>query len=455
MAIDFADIDGNGTLDLFWGDLFNRSLYFLENRGTPTAPQFVLTDSTYPKPNPVLTDGFNMPQLVDIDGDGDLDLFVNVLFGTTTSDNFHFYRNIGTVQAPRFVRETTRFVSTLDVGAASSPVFADLDGDGDLDLVIGSEDGKLVLYERTGPAALEHKTDRLIDLSGLFNVSPAFGDIDGDGKPDLILGDANGRVRLYRGPAFSAEDTTFPLRGVVFGQNAAPALADIAGRGLLDLFVGTGGGRIHHYRNVGTTAQPSFVFETNAFAGIHAGDDAKPTFVDFDGDGRLDLVVGSHDSSVMFFRNAGGSPPAFVRVPNAFAGQILFARTAPAFADLDGDGDPDMLLGNYKGGLYFYRNERIATAVPASLPTSFWLGQNYPNPFNPSTTIEYRTGSDRHIELKVFDVFGREIATLVNQFHLAGHYRVRWKAQAVASGVYFYRLAAGDDVETRRMLLLR
>jgi hypothetical protein len=455
MAIDFADVDASGTLDLFWGDFFNTSLYVLENRGTPTNPQLVLTDSTYPKPNPVMTSGFNMPQLVDIDGDGDFDLFIGVLSGFTTAENFLFYRNHGTPQSPQFVLETSSFLPTVDVGAASSPVFVDIDGDGDLDLVIGTEEGKLVHFERTGKFTFEHQTDRLVDLSGLFNVSPTFGDLDGDGHLDLIVGDANGRLRLFRGPDFAEEDTTFSLRSVSFGQNAAPALVDLRSVGLLDLVVGTGGGQIIHYHNIGTDTSSRFALPANTFESIDVGDDAKPTFIDLDGDDRLDLVVGSRDSSVFLFRNDGGSRPAFTRLPNAFAGQLRFSRTAPAFADLDEDGDTDLLLGTYKGGLYFYRNDRMVSSVEERSIPSFRLEQNYPNPFNPSTRIRFMLHEGGFVTLRVFDVLGRELSRLVDEERRSGTYEVTWDAIGFASGMYFYRLTAGEFVQTRAMMLIR
>jgi len=92
---------------------------------------------------------------------------------------------------------------------------------------------------------------------------------------------------------------------------------------------------------------------------------------------------------------------------------------------------------------------------PQSIPISFALHQSYPNPFNPSTTIRYDLPIATHVSLKVYNVFGQEVATLVNETKSAGRYAVDWNATGVASGVYFYRLQAGDFVETRKLLLLR
>ncbi|MGH7602244.1 MAG: T9SS type A sorting domain-containing protein, partial [bacterium] len=88
-------------------------------------------------------------------------------------------------------------------------------------------------------------------------------------------------------------------------------------------------------------------------------------------------------------------------------------------------------------------------------PVSFELMQNYPNPFNPATSIEFSIASDQFVSLKVYDVLGNEVATLVNEKKPAGFYRVSFDAKGLASGVYFYRLQAGNFAATRKLLLVR
>ncbi len=88
-------------------------------------------------------------------------------------------------------------------------------------------------------------------------------------------------------------------------------------------------------------------------------------------------------------------------------------------------------------------------------PTSFQLSQNYPNPFNPTTSMQYSIGSGQFVTLKVYDVLGREVVTLVNEEKPAGEYEVEFKASKLPSGIYFYRLKAGNFVETKKMILLR
>lgn len=458
MGLGFGDVDGDGDQDLVWGDFFNRSLYFLRNNGTPTGPQFVLTDSTWPKEDTVLTDGFNMPQLADLDNDGKIDLLVGVLYPSFSLNNLRYYRNAGTAQDHQFVLETMNLIPMLDVGSASSPTFADIGRNGTLDLIVGSEDRKLVLYILlSSDQKYFHYTDYFTGPKNLFNVSPAIADFNNNYRLDLLLGDANGRLRWFEESLVFVEDTTFSLRSFSFGQNASPAFADIDGNGLLDLFVGTGGGRIHFFRNTGTATNPVFFHESDFFLFIDVGDDAKPVFADLDNDGDPDLVVGARDGTLSYWRN-DGTPSAFSFVPinDFFAGINAGARAAPAFADIDGDGDLDLFLGNTKGGLYFYYNDRIVSGVEqVAGPVSFNLYQNYPNPFNPVTSIEIRIVKEDRVNLAVFDLRGRQVAVLANDVMAPGVHRISWDATGLTSGVYFYRLRAGTFVESKKMILIR
>ncbi|RPI61315.1 MAG: T9SS C-terminal target domain-containing protein, partial [Ignavibacteriales bacterium] len=94
-----------------------------------------------------------------------------------------------------------------------------------------------------------------------------------------------------------------------------------------------------------------------------------------------------------------------------------------------------------------------------SIPSEYKLEQNYPNPFNPITVISYQLPKVGNVTLKVFDVLGKEVATLVNEFRSAGSYEVEFNPESSiknpASGIYFYQLKAGEFVETKKMLLLK
>ena len=88
-------------------------------------------------------------------------------------------------------------------------------------------------------------------------------------------------------------------------------------------------------------------------------------------------------------------------------------------------------------------------------PAQFELGQNYPNPFNPATTISFSLPKPNHVRLKIFDVRGRDVASLIDEVMNAGTHSVRWHANNSASGVYFYALKSGSFQQTRKMTLLQ
>ncbi|MFQ3607894.1 MAG: 5'-nucleotidase C-terminal domain-containing protein [Chloroherpetonaceae bacterium] len=118
-----------------------------------------------------------------------------------------------------------------------------------------------------------------------------------------------------------------------------------------------------------------------------------------------------------------------------------------------------------QNGKFYYRLKQVdfdgtvnysnIVEVVKEKPTTFELAQNYPNPFNPATTINYQLPTSALVTLKVYDVVGREVATLVNARQEAGRYDVRFNGSSLSSGVYFYRLQAGSFVETKKMMLVK
>ena len=115
--------------------------------------------------------------------------------------------------------------------------------------------------------------------------------------------------------------------------------------------------------------------------------------------------------------------------------------------------DPNSQVTDAKGTILSGINLEIP-AVDASIPTVFALGQNYPNPFNPSTTIAFSLPQSSNVSLKVINILGQEVATLLNGFQKAGNHTVRFDAGKLSSGVYLYRLQADNFVQTKKLVLL-
>jgi hypothetical protein len=152
------------------------------------------------------------------------------------------------------------------------------------------------------------------------------------------------------------------------------------------------------------------------------------------------------------------------KAPSGDSVSFQFSYTAPGAVGADtifANGNSVNLSGDNSGDQWnFAPRKRIVTRALAAvtdlaLPLSAELYQNYPNPFNPSTLIRYQLPEAGSVSIKLFDLTGREIATLVNDSKPAGSHEVRVDAGKLASGVYLYRLEAGAFVETRKMTLLR
>jgi hypothetical protein len=108
------------------------------------------------------------------------------------------------------------------------------------------------------------------------------------------------------------------------------------------------------------------------------------------------------------------------------------------------------------GGIVMYNGSLIGiTNNQNEIPSNYALKQNYPNPFNPTTTIRFSLPKSGVVSLKVYNILGKEVATLVNGNLNPGTYNINWDANGYASGVYFYRLQTGNFVETKKMILLK
>ncbi len=269
------------------------------------------------------------PTFVDLDSDSDLDLIIGAGNG-----NLYYYENTGTRSQPNFTAPAVSAnpLGGVNVDSDSAPTFADLDDDGDLDLIVGAGNGNLYYYENTGTrsqpnfTALAGTANPLSDVSvGYEDIVPTFADLDDDGDLDLVMGEYYGGLYYYENigtrsqPDFTRTDVINPLYSIyVAGTHHVPVFVDLDDDGDLDLVVGKHDGDLLYYENMGTSSQPDFTERTgdaNPMNGIDKGDHSTPAFADLDDDGDLDLVMGEGefpdelpdpmDDRLLYYENTG------------------------------------------------------------------------------------------------------------------------------------------------------
>jgi len=471
-SIYFSDNDGDNDLDLYWGDFFGSSIYFLKNNGTPQDPNIVLSDSSYPHPAPWHSLGYNMPRLYDIDNDGKKDLFASVLYGSQTKNNFVYYKNNGPVNAPQFSKITENYITSIDAASNSFPAFTDIDNDGDYDLYIGSDHATILFYRNTGSQnnpSFELVTDSLPIIFTSFNYAPCFGDLNNDGKKDMLLGAYDGKIRYLlntgtiQNPVFSIQQIQFDTVDV--GQSSTPQLVDIDNDGDFDLFVGNWNGRISYYVNTGSSSNFEFNPVSSFYLNIDVGDESNLWFTDIDSDKDYDMFIGRRDGKISYYKNDGNlSSPNFNLITDNYANINIGSNSVPSLIDINADTDKDLYVGNIKGGIFYFENMDIIGIknISNEIPQNFKLFQNYPNPFNPSTKIRYEIPYASNVFLTIFDLLGRQVAVIVEQKQNPGVYEAEWNAAGFASGVYYYILKvrqAGSSIvdfrDSKKLILIK
>jgi len=429
-----ADLDGDGDNDLavanMGAGLNNISVINNNGDGTFQTP----VDYGY-------VNGPNSIFAADLDGDSDYDLAV----GNSLYDSVSVFINDG--------NGTFQHVFKLGSGQASSPssIFAaDLDGDNDNDLIaVSTFYNSVMVHINNGDGTFQ----TVVYYGGLYSPQVVFAtDLDGDSDNDLaVTSPAIDAISILKN---NGNGTFLPAVHYAVGDYPTSVIAiDLDGDSDNDLAVTNQfSGTVSVLFNEGDS---TFQEAVNYYGGHWPN---SIITADFDMDGANDLAG---------INPAFGQPNIPILLNNGdstFQDSIFYTAgdepSSVCAADLDGDSDIDLAVANNGGeDVSIIMNLTIPSGtdnyMEIYLPENFYLYQNYPNPFNPSTTIEFTLPKSEFVELKVYNILGKEVSTLVSNKLNQGNHTYTFDGKNLASGIYYYHLTAGDFREVKKMILLR
>ena len=443
------DYDGSGVKDLILGDVAYPSLNLLLNGGTSVNSNslMVSADPNFPaNSTPISMQLFPAAYWVDVDFDGKKDLLVapNAKNVSENETSLLKYKNSSTNTNPNFIYETKSFLQQdmIEHGTGSIPVLVDIDNDGLEDLFVAnffaykpslSKESRIAYYKNTG--TINNPIFNFID-SDFLNLSqsnlglrmvPAFGDLDNDGKKDMILGLENGSVSYYKNTstgsflAFASpiQNVTDNLGQIInIGQYAAPQLFDLNSDGKLDLIIGKKTGEIVYYENSGTTIAPIFELKNPILGGVDVSTTvspdgfATPHFFSY-----LDtnyLLVGSLSGASYFYKGIDdhlATDSTFELVSPDFLGQMknVGAYSACAIGDIDNDNKLDLFIGQDLGGLFHLEHDSSSSIGLEEANLNEPKVQIYPNPTNGKFVVEL-LNLEPNFQLEIYSTLGSKLS---------------------------------------------
>jgi hypothetical protein len=337
--------------------------------------------------------------------------------------------------------------------------------------------GKIHFLENTGTPndpSFEYLDSSFFNIEKDLSTAPAFGDLDGDGDNDLLVGLFSGEIDLYlnsgtpSSPVFTASELLRDINGNIIDAviSSVPFLIDIDNDFDLDLVIGGFSGKFELYLNVGSPQDYSFQKDASYFSAgttpLDIGDQSTPFLFDYDNNGSLDLFSGSRDGKLYYFKNEGSNQsPVWNQITDLFIDENFGGYSAPHFVDIDDDSDNDLLLGNVKGGLYLYLNSELSIVADWEIKSvdNFTL-DSYPNPFNPDVNIMLSTSTGKRITVDIFNILGEKVKSLFNGFISAGVKTIQWNGRNDAglelpSGTYLVLASSENQNQAIKISFLK
>ena len=469
------DADGDKDIDLVLGDISCDSVEFYRNAGSLTYSHIDSISKKYPAQHVASFKQFPCTYFLDVDNDNKRDLIASP--NITNSENYQSvwqYKNMGQDSFPdfQFVKKNFMQEGMIELGEGAYPAVFDYEGDGDLDLLVGnfgyytppsSYSSKLALYLNTGTPShpqFQLSTRDFQNLSAVTTVSkaPALADFDNDGDVDLFIGDYSGRLSYYQNTAGIGVPPNFVLLSdyattgtflyqIDIGSCAAPFVVDIDRDGLKDLIVGGYNGTLTYFRNTSTSSTNlSLTLVKSNWGGVKV---VEPNYVNglampciYDDAGTYKVLIGSERGYVYLYGNIESNLNSgnFTLIDSIYTGIVEGEHVAPCLADFNNDGYPDMVLGNYSGGLAYFKG--LGNISVNDLQEKRTQVSLFPNPAKEMFTLKFDAYNLERKEIEVVDAIGRSVLAFItsdNTFNV--------NTSILNKGVYFVKILTKNNTQ--------
>lgn len=441
------DLDNDGDKEFIVGDISFNNLTMLTNGGTVTDGSFIAKDIAFPSNNSSTTAVdltiFPCAFYTDVNYDGVKDLIVSPN-ATNACENFNsvvYYKNSGTNSFPIFNYQQSNMLqdNMIEVGEGAYPAFFDYDNDGLKDLFVGNYGyygaapggfvHEIALFKNIGTATVPKYSLVTRDyaglsatLAGISNMTPAFGDLDGDGDADMVVGGYDGKLQYFENTAAVGATANFVLtsanmknssgRTIDVGDCAAPQIYDVDGNGTNDLVIGARNGKLAYYRHTGSTAVPVMDSITHNFGQVKM---SLPGYVTgysypclYKQAGVTNMLVGSQSGFLRHYDNIDGNLSGIFNMADSiYEGIFQGTRTAPNMADINNDGYVDLIVGNYEGGVSFYKGVSSLTSINNIDNLIHFNFDLFPNPANNSFSIHILNEENKTYAFELYNVMGQ------------------------------------------------
>lgn len=469
------DLNNNGVMDLILGDVSYPGISLLMNGGTAPNTNSAMISQTHDFPsaaNPGYMQLFPAIYWEDVDFDGKKDLIVapNARTVSENQNSVQFFKNTGTNALPNFVFQENNFLQKdmIDQGLGSIPVLVDENGDGLKDLLVANFvrykptlnlESVFQLYRNTGTASNPEFTLVNNDYLGLSSLGlglravPTFGDLDGDGDSDLIIGQENGNLVRFINNAGPGNTLSFGTATPLTDHNgttinvvsyAFPQLFDLNKDGLLDLIIGRKTGEISYYQNTGTGSNPLFTLVTQNLGQVDISPNpdgyAAPHF--FRENDTTHLFVGAYNGKLNYYRNIDGhltDGDTFSLYSDSYLDLETGLYSTVFVNDIDGNGFLNLFVGQDLGGLFLFEADPSSTSS-----LNEWKAESnlvlFPNPGNQWVQVLAKNGFSSGLELHgVYNSLGQKQTVILSGMTI--------DVSDLSSGSYYFVLEMNGRIE--------